>query len=117
MLTRPIVDWPVLCFCLGCFKTCLTRNGAYLSLLCFCRERMAVVPYDARFRGCYNDKITHVITLHHAGVLFKALPNAWVVHRPHALNPAAAIAKAVIGSSTSQHGVGVLQEVGGHCKA
>ncbi|GIL49886.1 hypothetical protein Vafri_6197 [Volvox africanus] len=75
------------------------------------RERMAVVPYDARFRGCYNDKITHVVTLHHAGLLFKAMPNAWVVHRPHQLNPAAAIAKSVIGSSTSQHGVGALQEV------
>ncbi|GIM01964.1 hypothetical protein Vretimale_6730 [Volvox reticuliferus] len=75
------------------------------------RKQMAVVPYDARFRGCYNDKITHVVTLHHAGLLFKAMPNAWVVHRPHQLNPAAAIAKAVIGSSTSQHGVGALQEV------
>ncbi|EFJ52772.1 hypothetical protein VOLCADRAFT_127353 [Volvox carteri f. nagariensis] len=75
------------------------------------RDRMAIVPYDARFRGCYNDKIAHVVSLHHSGLLFKALPNAWVVHRPHALNPAAAIAKAVVGSSLSQHGVGALQEV------
>ncbi|KAG2438586.1 hypothetical protein HXX76_005136 [Chlamydomonas incerta] len=75
------------------------------------RDRQVVVPYDARFRGCYNDKITQVVTLHHSRILFRALPNAWVVHRPHTLNPAAGIAKNRTGSTTSLAGVGSLSEV------
>ncbi|GFR42280.1 hypothetical protein Agub_g3178 [Astrephomene gubernaculifera] len=75
------------------------------------RDEMLMAPYDARFRGCYNDKITQVVSLHHARVEFRTLPNAWVVHRPHALNPAAAIGKSMLNSTTSQHGVEVLQEI------
>lgn len=53
-----------------------------------------------------------MVTLHHSRILFRALPNAWVVHRPHTLNPAAGIAKNRTGSTTSLTGVGSLSEVG-----
>ncbi|PNH10680.1 Glycosyltransferase-like protein LARGE2, partial [Tetrabaena socialis] len=75
------------------------------------RDRQAWLPYDGRFRGCYNDKITHLITLHYAKMEFWAFPNVWVVHRPHALNAAAALGKSVPNDTARQDGVQVLQTV------
>ncbi|KAG2500253.1 hypothetical protein HYH03_001831 [Edaphochlamys debaryana] len=74
------------------------------------RDVIARAPYDGRFRGCYNDKITHVVSLHHARLAFRTLPNAWVVHRPHAFNPAASIAKGAVAKTTSVTALAALLE-------
>ncbi|KXZ49816.1 hypothetical protein GPECTOR_19g267 [Gonium pectorale] len=56
------------------------------------RKQHTQMPYDARFRGCYRDKVTHVAALSYSGVSFMAVPDAWLVHQPHNLSAAATIA-------------------------
>ncbi len=57
-----------------------------------------------------QDKITHVTSLHAAGLRFRVLPGAWAVHRPHALNPAAGIAKGRVREASSAAGVEALRQ-------
>jgi hypothetical protein len=66
------------------------------------------MPYDIRFRGCYRDKVTQVASLAYDRTAFMAIPDAWLVHQPHQLSAAAAIA---VGRTQSSERVQALQQV------
>lgn len=43
-----------------------------------------VVKYDSRFVGFGWNKVSHIMHLHAIGYQFIVLPNAFIIHMPHA---------------------------------
>ncbi|KAG2489893.1 hypothetical protein HYH03_011695 [Edaphochlamys debaryana] len=72
----------------------------------FVADRFALLPYDELFRGWYGDKISQVKHQAAHRFAFHVLPGAWLVHRPHAPAPAAAIFRREAGAQA--HGVNAL---------
>lgn len=43
-----------------------------------------VTPYDSRFMGFGWNKVSHIMELEAQGYEFIVLPNAFIIHKPHA---------------------------------